>query len=438
LISILGLFCTYIVVYIAAGIADNNNKLEIPANIDELFELLIILIGSALFWPNVRFILMPTTKVEARSDVYSVSDESFLGWARTGARHAMTSAWWFALLLFAGSLRYVFSGFDVEVALLTMPLAILAGWLCGGGAITPVLVGSVPFVAEMQFSPTITTPGGLWPIVVLPMLTRIFADASLRDQILGRARASLWDCALFIFCLASATPILRIDSGLAFTVDPTWLATAVGFVFGASRMRGNELIVALAAFAASGTLIGLHDAAQLSSLSAASFFGGRIWRGVALERPAGLRGIDARLAAILMAALVGSVFFESLLSWTSNSHPGPAVDSAFVEASFALLAFVAGIVFRKSPRLSLATVAIGLGTAGISLVTSGATIFGLDRGLWFSLDGGFWSSLACIGAFALLGHEIDRRGDAAYARTFGVFLDDKRRPPDHAAVVAAA
>jgi hypothetical protein len=171
-------------------------------------------------------------------------------------------------------------------------------------------------------------------------------------------------------------------------------------------------------------LLGLNDVVQLSSLSAASFFGGRSWRNVVLRT----RGIDTlRSIVFLSVAIVIGSGNDILRSGTidlvatdngafKNLLPGFAPGSAFFQASSALMALVAGIIFRKSPRLSLA---VGLGAGALLL-------WGKE----------FWNLLMLLFSFALLGLEIDRRGEVTYARALGLFLYDNPGPSDHAAVAA--
>jgi hypothetical protein len=387
--------------------------------------LLFIIPAAAVWWPTLRFILM--TRSSPNRSTWS-NETPFALRMRDTFQATIASAWWFAPALWIVSLRYRFLGIDIDVAPLAVSLAFVAGWRRGAAAAIPVLVGSLPFVAQAGLlqEPSVASPGGLWPVIVLPLLARLVGDEALRRRVLGHDRASPVDCALFVLCLATAMPKATLSPGLAVLVDPSWLAATVGFVVGASRMRWREPAITLAAglglIGTLGLAVGLRDwEFQSWALSAASFFGGRVWRSFVIPKMAGFRAIGTLSALLLMLLFANLVF-----------APAPAVDifgtrlagsvtlGAPNLASLPLLALVGGIIVRKKPILAL-----GCWT---TMVLMWASVAGWDK---LFLGPGSAETFICITGFAMLGYQLDRRGEAHYARALGLVA---QMPPSAAAI----
>jgi hypothetical protein len=367
--------------------------------------------AAAVWWPNLRFILM--ARSSANRSTWS-NEKPFALRVRDTFQATIASAWWFVPTLWVVSLRYRFLGMDIDVAPLAVPLAFVAGWRCGAAATIPVLVGSLPFVAHAGLlrDPAIASPGGLWPVIVLPLMARLVGDEALRHSVLGRERAVPVDCALFVLCLATAVPKATLSPGLAVSVDPSWLGACVGFLIGASRMRWREPAIAFAAgLGLVGTLglaVGLRDwEFQSWALSAASFFGGRVWRSFVVPKMAGFRGIGTFSALLLM------LLFAAILVFVPNIFAVTPIETALLGApnlaSLPLLALMGGIIVRKKPNLALVcwtTMVImwasGVGWDNLTLGPGGAEIF------------------ICITGFAMLGYQLERRGEPHYARALGL------------------
>jgi hypothetical protein len=287
-----------------------------------LIELFVVFLMPlvAVFWPNLRFILM----ARGSANSFTRFEEKPVALRiRETFRAIVTSAWWFVPALWLVSLRYQLLGMYINFMPLAVPLAVVAGWRSGVAAIIPVLVGSLPFVAEAHLlqHPAIVSPGGFWPAVVLPLLARLVGDEALRRRIFGRGWASPVDCAVLVLCLSAAVPKIALNSALAVSVDPSWFAATVGFLIGASRMRWREPTLA---FVASLVLLGAvelngwgWDLAPSVLLSVAAFFGGRVWRSLVVPETEGFRGISAASAIVLMLLAV------IVASWPEIPHAYP-------------------------------------------------------------------------------------------------------------------
>jgi acylphosphatase len=428
--------CAVFVTLLVIGIVDiifYRGAFERLFDLDFLRLLILLLIGCGLFWPSLRFILMPSRPAP---------EQPFLRWAWTGLGSAITSPWWFVPVLLPIVCRYQVFGFDIALAPLAAPLAVAAGWLCGPAAAIPVLVGSLPFAAELNLSapPAIATPGGLWPIAVLPMLTRFVADEALRGRILGRRRASLWDCGLFFLCLATtAATALLAGVDFVLSVDPTWLAMAVGFLVGASRMRWREpsAIVgagAVAAFLGLGTarsgtglfalFAGLDAVGLLAALATASFFGGRVWRSFVFPDSADERGVSAGFGLALMVAAAGIASLGQV-SWSVTNiltHTHPGVRFVTHEAPLLLTAMVVGLIVRKSPSLAAVTLVLTAVITITAVLTTAMTAPVVILARWLG------PLIGWVVIFALFGFAIDRWGEAAYARALGLLPRAEPQP----------
>jgi hypothetical protein len=330
---------------------------------------------------------------------------------------AIASAWWFVPTLWFVSMRYQFPGIHIDASLLSVPMAIAAGWRCGICAKIPVLVGSLPFILQMDLlqDQAIVSPAGLWPIVVLPLLTRLVADETLRIRILGRRRALPGDCLVLIICVVAAVPQLVINANLVVTVDPSWLAATIGFLFGASRMRWQEALVTFAAGFVLVSAIGLHSTSfEPWALSAASFFGGRAWRSffITSEKP-NFRGIGTMIAVLVMLLAIGAVFTLDIIV-VSAMPPFVTVRSEMPSLTTLVLpALVGGMIVRKMRSAALFC-------WSITVVTWAGAAY-LGGGILEVIH--FWDSsrtLVCFIAFSVLGYLLDRWGEAGYARALGL------------------
>jgi hypothetical protein len=369
--------------------------------------------AAAIFWPSLRFILM----AESSTNRFTGFEEArFAQRLRATFRAALASAWWFVPALWLISLSYRVLGLDIDVMALAVPLAVVAGWRCGFAATIPVLlVGALPFIAQADLfeEPLVVSPGGFWPVLVLPLLARIIGDEGLRGRILARRRASLWDGGLFVVCLATAVPNLALGPTYALSIDPSWLAAAVGFIVGASRMRWHEPAIVFVAGAAMIANLGLNGwGFGTWALSAASFFGGRVWRSFVLPETAGVRGIGAAGCTILMIWGAGMAFYVPELTLVlSNS----AVGLEPRQTPLLLLALAGGIAFRKLLILALATWSMVI-LMWASAVKATLAQQPLDV---LSIASDNSSTLVCLAAFSLFGYLLGRHGEAAYARALG-------------------
>jgi hypothetical protein len=379
--------------------------------------------AAAAFWPTLRFILM------ARSSADPFTGEKPLALrTRETFAAAIASAWWFVPAFWLVSLRYQFLGIYIDVTTLAMPLAVVAGWRCGIAATIPVLVGSLPFVsqADLLQDLVIASPGGFWPVVVLPLLARLVGDEALRRRILGRGWASPVDCAVFAICLATAVPKAALNPGLAVSVDPSWLAAVVGFLIGASRMRWHGPTIA---FAASIVLVGAAGSLgwgfEPCALSVASFFGGRAWRRFVVPETADFPGIGAVSATVLMLLAAIVAFMSDIFPRFAITPFGAAAQAVPREAPLLLLALVGGIVVRKTRTLAFFTWTM------VVFMWASAAVLGLGTAAQITLADLVFvpsaaSTLVCVIGFAALGYQLERRGEADYARALGLVAQAPR------------
>ena len=386
-----------------------------------ILQFLILLLPSvAVFWPNLRFILMTQSSTNPSA---AFEEKPLAVRMRETFNAAITSAWWFVPALWLVSLRYQLGGIAVDVAPLAVPLAVLAGWRCGVAATIPVIVGSLPFVAEAVLlqDPTIASPGGFWPVAVLPLLVHLVSDQALRTRILSRGRASPVDCAMFVLCLVTVMPKSTLNPGLAVSVDPSWLAGAIGFLIGASRMRWREPAMAFAASfpALIAVVLEVWDFdtwafSQPLALSAASFFCGRAWRSFVVPETARPHGIGTGGAIVLM--LLGAC--AAVVSDIVPTGPTTEFGAAAYASSLLLLALAGGILVRKRLTLGLlcwiATIVLWAGPAVLAQIflTSAA------------------STLVSVIGFAVLGYHLEWLGEAGYARALGLVAQALPRMAD--------
>jgi hypothetical protein len=388
--------------------------------------VVIFIPAAAAVWPILRFILTPRSLANPFN---GFTEKPFAGRMRETFEAAIASAWWFVPALWLVSLRYQFFGFHVDAAPLAILVALVSGWRCGISATMPILVGSLLFVAQVNLlqNPAIAIdlPGGLWPVVVLPLLARLIGDQTLRSRILGRARAPLPDCAIFALCLGAAAPRAVLDPYLAISVDPSWLAATVGFLIGASRMRWQEPAVACAAGLVLVSAIGLHSPSfEPWALSAASFFGGRAWRSFFItSEKEDFRGIGTLIAVVVMLLATGAAFTLDIIA-VSATPPFVTVRSVMPSlASMLLPALVGGMIVRKMRSAALFCWSMTVVTWAGAAYLGG----GILQGNAF-LDTG--STLVCFIGFSVLGYLLDRRGEADYARALGLAPQTPSRPAD--------
>jgi hypothetical protein len=358
--------------------------------------------AAAVFWPNLRFILMTGRSLDSFGRLNgSLLQEKYIDLARGAFAKLMASPWWFAPALWALTLQYKIHGVDIDLSVLAVPVALFAGWRCGNAAEMPILVGSLPFVAQLSLLSgmlTIATPGGFWPVTILLFLVRIITNDDLRLRILGRNRASRWDLAFLSLSLAAAFPKLAISGEMALSIDPSWLAIAVGFSSGASRMRWREPAAALVAGMALTAIFHTPAWAFVPwALAAASFLGGRLWRSFFL--PGGDVDSDIGRSLVIIGLLGAAGLFLAAL------FVHPQIFGSF--NGILLLSLVAGIITRHSPRLSVSTWVVIL----LSLVATAA----LDDQWVESIMLGL-----CVIGLGLLGYQLHGRGGETYARALGL------------------
>ena len=173
-------------------------------------------------------------------------------------------------------------------------------------------------------------------------------------------------------------------------------------------MRWREPAIAFMALTGFALIVELgHLSLQVFQpgpwVSAAAFFGGRVWRSFVLpESPTGTRSIGAVFGMLLMAAAAAAGDAAEMLP---NLITGRLIRP---ETALLLLILVGGILLGKSPRLALVTwAAIVLLALPWAYQTLSKFPAGISDAARVSI---------CSAAFAVLGYQIVRRGEAAYAR----------------------
>jgi hypothetical protein len=231
-------------------------------------------------------------------------------------------------------------------------------------------------------------------------------------------------------CLAAAIQKITLGPALALSVNPNWFAAPVGFLIGASRMRGREPAIALAAgILLVGALRSGGWGFEPCVLSAAAFFGGRAWREYFITPENRdfriIEPLGATLAMLLAATVTVLLdLFSRTAEIASGSH-GLTLHNPRA-AGFVLPALVGGIIIRRSTSLALFCLSwsvlmwiSGVYLSNVNLLPFPATPFPAA-----------WGTLACVIGFAVFGYALDRVGDDAYARALGLVSSGLRQPGD--------
>jgi hypothetical protein len=401
------------------------------------FGLLCFMIITVVpIWPNLRFMLY------AHQNRHPLLEPPRWDGARDSIKNVLTSPWWLTPGLGLVTLQYALpTNQGLDLSALAAPLAIIAGWKCGTGAVIPVFVGTLPFAAIINFGHFVrATPGGFWPLVVLPLLVRVVADEGLRRRIFARTRVPVWDCVVFIVCLATGTHRVPLNSEIALSSDVSWLAIAIGFLVGASRARWQEPMLAL--IAGAGVIVGLRlDNSYLGAfLALTAYFGGRAWRDLVLpDIPNQPRNVLLGTMAMICAATVATVIGRLCPPQSFGGLPLMDNSDTVIDATaLLLLALVGGVFLRHWVALTLAiwSFVLGLDFLGpafgnwLAQVTGWPTLlphFGgpslFNRNLI-----GHWQHLACFVFFAVFGYILGGRGQGAYARALGLVTLEQPSP----------